>query len=256
MSFYYISIFSLIPLAIAYAVLIVVFAFLGYLTRGAPGRKTILGGVGAIFLLLPVSEELWIAWNFGRACKQAGTFIHKQVQADGFYDASGGGALELVQSGGYQFIESRTRRGVTRITAGDEQFLKEAIQRFAEANTGRDPWKEDVLRVSFDAQTEALVYPKKAASWKVTQLNAPTARYHYASSHHTHVMHKVVKHEAMVSDTSTKEILGTELKYGRKEPWFFVGLDAPVKLCAGSRDVKGMLYENVLLPTPAKAPQR
>lgn len=214
----------------------------------------ILGSIGVIFLLLPLSEELWIAWNFGRACTQAGTFIHKKVHVDGFYDESGGGALELVQADGYQFVESRTRRGVTRITAGDEQFLKEAMQRFAQANTGRDPWKEDVVRVSLDGQTEALVYPKQAASWKVTQLNAPTARYHYASTRHKHVAHKVVKHEATVTDTSTKEILATELKYGREEPWFFVGLDAPVKLCAGSRDVKGMLYENVLLPMRAKAP--
>ena len=63
--------------------------------------------------------------------------------------------------------------------------------------------------------------------------------------------HKVVKHDGTVTNSETKEILGRELEYGRHAPWFFIGLDAPIKICSGKRDVKGMLYENVLFPKSA-----
>lgn len=106
MGFYYISIFSIVPLGIAYGVLALVYWGVVRATRGTRARRAILPIVGAVFLVLPISEELWIAWNFGQACKEAGTFIHKKVQVDGFYDDTTHWWRQLAESK-YQFVESR-----------------------------------------------------------------------------------------------------------------------------------------------------
>ncbi len=247
MGFYYTSIFSIVPLGIAYGVLALIFWGIARITLGVPKRGIILAVVGVLFLVLPISEELWIAWNFGQACKEAGTFIHKKVQVDGFYDDTGA-SLELVRSGTYRFVEGRSDKGVTRITLGNAEFMKEALRRFQQDKPGRDPSAEDVVRVKLDEKTEALVYPRRGDSWRLERLDRPTARYHYTSENHVPEAHKVVKHQYVVTDTDTKEILGRELKYGRYAPWFFIGLDAPTRICAGARSVRGILYENVLLP--------
>lgn len=106
MAFYYISLFSIVPLSIAYGALLLVFWGIARLTRAMPARKALLGVVGAVFLVLPVAEELWIAWNFGQACKESGTFIYRKVQVEGFYDDTSHWWRQLAESK-YQFVESR-----------------------------------------------------------------------------------------------------------------------------------------------------
>ena len=106
MGFYYFSIFSLVPLGFAYGALALVFWGITRLMRNMPGRKVILAVVGMVFLVLPVAEELWIAWNFGQACKEAGTFITKRVTVEGFYDDTTHWWRQLTDSK-YQFVESR-----------------------------------------------------------------------------------------------------------------------------------------------------
>ena len=106
MGFYYISVISIALLGIVYGVLLLIFLGVARLTRGMPGRKAVLGVVGAVFLVLPVAEELWIAWNFGQACKEAGTFIYKKAKVEGFYDDTTHWWRQLAGSK-YQFVESR-----------------------------------------------------------------------------------------------------------------------------------------------------
>ena len=106
MGFYYFSIFSIVPLGIAYGMLFLVYWGIARLTRGIPGRKALLVVVGMVFLILPVAEELWIAWNFGQACKEAGTVITKRVNVDGFYDDTTHWWRQLSEFK-YQFVESR-----------------------------------------------------------------------------------------------------------------------------------------------------
>jgi hypothetical protein len=215
MGFYYISLVSIIPLAIVYAVFGLVFWGLVRATRGKPWRKPILIVAAIGFLLLPVSEELWIAWSFGQTCKEAGTFIYKKVQAEGFYDdtrTTHAGtptpqAVKSFEESGYRFLEMKGREKFVRIEKTDGQ-------------------------------------------WRAFALDQPTARYHYKSRDHIPQTHKVVKHESLVIDNEGQQTLGLELAFGRYAPWFFVGLDAPVKLCYGQRDVKGSLYVNVLYPKP------
>lgn len=82
-------------------------------------RRKITGPVALVSLpvamVLPWSEELWIAWHFGQACEEAGTFIYKTVTVDGFYDdtcTTHAGpptpqAVEAFDKAGYRIYGSR-----------------------------------------------------------------------------------------------------------------------------------------------------
>lgn len=255
MGFYYISIFSLIPLGIAYGLLALVFWGLARVTLNMRKRRILLATMGTVFLVLPVAEELWIAWNFGQACKEAGTRIQKTVRVEGFYDDTGAG-LELVRSGGYRFIESRRQDIFTRLTLGDADFAQQALERFAHENAGKDGRKQDVVRVRLDDRTEALVFPQKSESWRITVLDRPSARYHFRMTDPmdgTRVAYKIVRSGSVVIDQETNEEIARYTSFSRSPPWFFVGLDTPGYAC----DMPGtwphtkkdrLIYREVLLP--------
>ena len=220
MGFYYISIFSIVPLGTAYGLLLLVFWGIARLTRGIPRRKALLGVAGAVFLFLPVAEELWIAWNFGQACKEAGTFIYKKVKVQGFYDdtrTTHAGtptpqAVESFERSGYRFLEMRGREKFIRIEKIDGQ-------------------------------------------WRPIVLDRPTARYHYKwPDRGTRVAHKVGKSETVVIDTETNDQVARYTRFGRRPPWFWIGLDTPAFAC----DAPGRwpltksglsVYREVLIPT-------
>jgi hypothetical protein len=214
MGFYYGSLFSLIPLGIAYVAMALVFWGVAVGTRGIQRRRTVLVITALVLLVLPISEELWIAWNFGQACKQAGTFIHKKVAVDGFYDdtrSTHAGeptqqAAESFDRSGYRFLEMKGPKG-------------------------------GVVHIE-----------KVNGRWRSTLLERPTARYQYQSRSHIPESRKVVKHESIVVDTHDQQAIGRETIFGRYAPWFFVGLDAPQMQCHGVHHVPGLVYKNVLLP--------
>jgi hypothetical protein len=139
MGIYYFSTISAVPLAIAYGLLTFVYSIIVVGTRGDPKRGLILSVLGAVFLVLPVSEELWIAWNFGQACKGAGTFITKKVQTDGFYDATMRSAYENTVPGSYRFVEQATedRTGFERVERVAGAARERALAWYAESNPGK-----------------------------------------------------------------------------------------------------------------------
>lgn len=60
-----------------------------------------------VLAIAPWWEELSIAWNFGQLCKKdAGSFIYKTVEVEGFYDDTTHWWRQLAESD-YQFVESR-----------------------------------------------------------------------------------------------------------------------------------------------------
>ena len=224
MGFYYISVFSLMLLGAMYVVLLFVFWGIARLTRGVPGRKALLTIVGVVLLLLPISEELWIAWNFGQACKEAGTFIYKKVQVDGFYDdtrSTHAGeptqqAAESFDKSGYRFLEMKgPSSGVVHIQKVD----------------GR---------------------------WKSTLLDRATARYWFKWNQGAEIVtHKVGKTEYLVVDITNGETIARYKAFGRDAPWFFIGLDRPPFAC----DVPGgwpyargnlLVYRDALIPAGSK----
>jgi hypothetical protein len=220
MGFYYFSLLSVPLLGVVYGLLLLLFWGVARVTRGMPGRAGLLGVVGAVFLVLPVAEELWIAWNFGQACKEAGTFIHKKVKVDGFYDDTHGWRPDKLRASGFRFMEGHDT------TSGKNSY-----------------WRHEFVA-------------DQIQSFKIDR---PTARYHYKIPYsHAPVAYNVVKHERVVVDSQTREVLARELSYGRYAPWFYIGLDRPAKICRGKREVRGSLYVNVLIPgePSAKGNQR
>lgn len=108
MRFYYISILSILLLGLIYLIGTGVLAWFGLWLRKRWKRAWML--MVPLFLLLytgPVAEEFWIAWNFGQLCrKDAGLFVYKTVETDGFYDDTTHWWRQLAESN-YQFVESR-----------------------------------------------------------------------------------------------------------------------------------------------------
>jgi len=57
------------------------------------GNWIIVGPIAVVLLAAPWAEEYWIASRFEEVCKDAGVHVYKQVEVDGFYDATMGGGL-------------------------------------------------------------------------------------------------------------------------------------------------------------------
>ncbi len=221
MGFYYISIFSLMMLGAIYTVLIFAFWGIARFTHGMPGRKVLLTIVGAVFLVGPVVEELWIAWNFGQACKEAGTFIYKKVEVEGFYDdtrSTHAGtpipqAVESFEKTGYRFLEMKGREKFVRIEKIDGQ-------------------------------------------WKPIVLDHPTARYHYKHTdpiNGTRVSHKVGRSGTLVLDSGTNDVIARYTSFGREPPWFWIGLGIPGFACDApgrwpNTSGNALVYRESLIP--------
>jgi len=200
MRFYYISILSVILLGVIYFVGTGLLVWLG--TWLSKRWKHGWAAVMPLFLLLyigPVAEEFWIAWNFGQLCKKdAGIFINKTVEVEGFYDDT----------------HTWTERRMNEPAEPKFSFVEGRGQR-----SGKDVfWRHERVDGAI-------------RSFEIAQ---PTARYHYKWPHmDTPVSYKVEKIERVVSDNVTGELLARETKYRRRAPWFFIGLDRPVMLCPG-----------------------
>lgn len=214
MGFYYWSFLNWVPLGIAYGVLLLVLWGIGRLMRGVKWRALLLLGVGLLFLALPVSEELWIAWSFGQACNEAGTFIYKKVQVEGFYDDT----------------HSWSERRMTEV--GETKY------HFVEGREGNSYWRHE----------------RNGDQIRSFKIDRPTAKYHFKmTASHKPVTHGVVQHESIVLDTANGELMGRYTRYSRSAPWFFVGLgtadfscDAPGRWPLTPGDF--LIYQQVLEP--------
>jgi hypothetical protein len=261
MGFYYISLFSIFPLGIAYGALALLFWGIERLTRSMPGRKAFLVAVGAVFVVLPVAEELWIAWNFGQACKEAGTFIYKKVQVDGFYDSTMRSAYENTKQGRYKFVEEATadHMGIERVERADDEAKTQALTWYAKNNPGKERPKDTSIFYSVNEKEQIAVLPNGIDAWRVTKLDHPTARYHFRYTdpmNGTPWAHKIIRSGSTVIDSDSNQEIARYTSFGRRPPWFFIGLDNPAFACdAPGRwplTRKSMLvYREALIPADA-----
>lgn len=255
MGFYYFSIFSVVLLGVVYGLLLLAFWGIARLTRGMPGRKALLATVGAVFLVLPVAEELWIAWNFGQACEGAGTFIYKKVQVEGYYDDTGGGTMtRLVGRPPYKFIESRDSSGkYRRVEYASPEEKAGALMWYAEKNPGRKPGQKEWITHPVSDRVQVTVEMDTGYAWRITKLDRPTARYHYSKPHsHSGVSYKVKMFEYLVRDSQADEVLAREKTFARNAPWYFIGLERPTLFCPVSgkygERIHATIYDIVLEP--------
>lgn len=255
MSFYYPSIFSFIFLAVLYAVVLGLIWLVWVKLAKRKFSGPAAWGVVALVIVAPWLEEFWIAWHFGRLCKKdAGLVVHQVVEVEGFYSDPATGSLELVKSGGYKFIESKSDKGVNRIEIGDADFLRQATERYQQENPNQIAAEKDYFRVKLDSNTEALVYPKKSDGWRITNLNRPTARYHYTRNiYGENVAHKITRVEARVADSRSGNVIGRYVSYGRGPYWFYIDLGRPPYSCDGpdggpSSRYNSLIYRDTLKP--------
>lgn len=217
MRFYYISIFSVMFLGVLYLLGTGLLAWIWYRLRKWKRAWVLMVPLFVLLYVGPIAEELWIAWNFGRLCsKDAGIFVYKTVQVDGFYDATMRSAYEAIQTGGYHFMEHRSR---------DETKVEHV-----EKIDGK--WKVTIL----DHPTARYHYE--------------------SPHQNTSMGYGVSKIERVVRDSQTGEVLARETKYVRDAPWFFIGLDRPVMLCPtpGEHSLEkfGSVYNLALKPLSAR----
>lgn len=251
MGFYYWSLFSVIPLGIAYLVLALIYWGIVRATRGAANRAVKLSAIALLFLVLPVSEELWIAWNFGQACKQAGTFIYRKVQVEGFYDSTMRSAYENTKPGRYRFVEHATedREGVERVERADPEMRARALAWYADRNPSKGLPKDTSIVYPLNDKERIVVFPNGTDAWHVTKLDRPTARYHYRTvSSHKPVAHQLKQFEDVVVDTRTGETIARRVDYARGSNWYFIGLDRPTIFCEANKGKPLLLYSEVLQP--------
>ena len=158
----------------------------------------------AYLAVAPMWEEFGIAYTFGQLCKKdAGIFVYKTVEVDGFYDATRPTTAE-----------PWSKKSGEELDARGYKFYEMPVPDF----------KGGPAKIAH--------LEKVNSAWTTTLLDQPTARYRYAMTHmDTPMGHKVKKIERVVDDRQTMEVLARETKYKREAPWYFVGLDRPVMLC-------------------------
>lgn len=108
MRFYYISIFSVMFLGVLYLLGTGLLVWIWYRLRKWKWAWMVMVPLFVLLYIGPIAEELWIAWNFGRLCsKDAGIFVYKTVQVEGFYDDTHGWRADKLRASGYQWVEGR-----------------------------------------------------------------------------------------------------------------------------------------------------
>lgn len=215
MSFYYISLFSWIVFAIYFAIAAaIIFKVCGAYKLSRYWKAGLL----TVAFIVPWTEELWIAYNFGQLCrKDAGLFISKTVDVEGFYDDTTHWWRQLKENSNYQFVESR----------------------------------DNLYGTFWRAERDG----NEVRHFKIEK---PTARYRYIfPNNHSPVSYRITKIEYQVIDSQIGKTMARQTKYARQAYWFFIGLDAPLMLCPapGERpheEQGGSLYNVVLIPVNAK----
>lgn len=258
MRFYYISIISVLLLIVIWVVGTGLLVWLGSHLRKT--RKRVWPLMVPLFLILyigPIAEELLIARNFDRLCKEnAGIFIYKTVEVEGLYDSTMRSGYENTKPGKYRFVEhaSEDRKGYERVERANDQERQAALAWHATNNPDKERSTDTSIFYSLnDAQTIA-VFPNGKDAWRITRLDHPMARYHYKElASHLSVTHGVKQFERVVVDQQSDDVLGRYMNYYRNAPWFFVGLDRPTIPCSETqRDTRkygSLIYHAVLKPS-------
>ena len=98
-----------------------------------PGRlgRVFMSSIAIVVIVLPWIDEIWIAYHFHEACKDAGIHVSRQVNVDGFYDDAIRSGYSIINRYGYGFMEHRSKKTgkVDHITKNNGQWKKETIDK-------------------------------------------------------------------------------------------------------------------------------
>ncbi|TNF92100.1 MAG: hypothetical protein EP297_14065, partial [Gammaproteobacteria bacterium] len=180
------SIISYIIIAVFYLLSAGVLAMLWQVLRFLPGSKIVFWVLATVVTALPWADEVWIAYHFNDACKDAGIHVKRQVVVDGFYKASTNDPsdenkiideperFQRYVNEGFRYKEVRTREGKVRHREVKDGIIEQTI------------------------------------------LDKPESRYHLVHTHnHTKIGYQLKKHEMVVFDSQLNQVIGRDTSYAR-----------------------------------------
>jgi len=233
MRFYYFSLFSWMAYGVAVVVAIVLLWMIWTKLLRLKLTNPVYWILVAAILVAPWGEELWISYNFDRLCrKDAGMFISKTVEADGYYNDTGV-ITRIVGGPTYNFIESPDGKGsFHRVEHATNEEKAHALAWYTEHHPTAKLRANEWIREPLSDREEVVVEQGTGYAWRITTLDKPTARYQYkVIDSHAHVSHEIDRFEDVVTDTQTGELLGRFVNYYRGPYWFFISLGAPTIPC-------------------------
>jgi hypothetical protein len=167
----------------------------------SPWRWSLLALI-PIVVVLPFVDELWIAWNFERHCKEAGVTVVRKVEVDGFVNTTN----TSVRFGGSTSIPT--------LVFSDAKAL-------AEWDNVGYRFKEQMLTDGGVWHIER--YPDGVYG---STLDKPTGRYHYRYADPRQwvpVGYQINRMERQVFDSVTGEVIGRQITLERY-PGFIEGV--------------------------------
>ncbi len=259
MRFYYISIFSVFLLGLIY---LVGTGLLVWFWSGLRQRMrrawVVMVPLFALLYIGLIAEELWIAWNFGRLCaKDAGIFVYKTVEVEGFYDDVMGWGVRQLSDSGYKFMESKSAiDGMrSRVEVADDQARDMAIDWYDKNHAGKKTPPDYYITYEASDGRKIIVSPDRTRAWHLFRITSPAARYHFFRDAGSDTGHKLRKQESRVLDSKTDDLIAEYRVYIREAPWFYIGLDRPNMGCDspdGGPHSKHknsfLIYRDVLMP--------
>ena len=255
MWFYYFSLVSWMLWVVYGAIAVTVLSLLWAKLPRFGFRNPIYWILIAALLIAPWGEELWISYNFNQLCrKNAGVFISKTVEVDGYYNDTG--KITRLADSPYKFIESRDDRDkFRRVERASEQEKADALAWYRKTNSN-EPGEREWFTRPVSEGARVVVEMNTGLAWRITTLDRPSARYHFRSKWSDKALrvgHKVWREETSILDTKTGELIGQYVMYSRRPYWFYIGLgEAPY----GCDDSEGgpntkhssLIYKRVLIP--------
>lgn len=255
MRFYYFSVFSWILYGVVSVIALALFWALWTKLLKLKTANPVYWVLVAAILAGPWAEELWIAYNFDSLCrKDAGVFVNKTVEVDGYYNDTGT-VTRIVGGPDYKFIESpEGNGGYRRVERASEEEKARALAWYAEKNPGKQSAANAWITHSVSDRAQVIVEMNTGYAWRIRRLDKPTARYHYKTlNSHTPAAHRIKRFEDVVIDNQTGEVLGRYTNYYRGPYWFFISLGTPTIPCeetqAETRKYGSLIYPVVLKPS-------
>jgi len=208
------------------------------LLRNSRWNRWMVSIVGLPLLAAPWAEEVWIAWHFNQACKDAGVKVVRQVEVEGYADGTSQYERKSNEAGPL-FKDHPTR----------QLDFEQAGYRFY----------EDILKDGGARHLE-----REGGQMMVTILDRPQARYHYKRldpRQEIPIGRHLNKFGYQIIDSETNEIIGSDIQFKRYPSTadaLWLGLFGPsLLICEGrapkppaplSPELRYSLYHYVLIP--------
>ena len=184
----FITPFGIIIMAIFYLVVTFLMIFLWKKIRHLHCRWWLFVPLILFIMVLPITDELWISYNFYEVCKDAGVHVTRKIEVEGFYDETGSpSSLEV-----------------------NKPFHQQSIDYYEESG-----W---LFFESIAKEGKVSRIEKINGVWKKRIIDHPTARYHYIDADPRDwvpIGFQLYKNEMQIIDSETGEIISRETSFSR-----------------------------------------